>query len=157
MACVLFPNQRERKIAVSEVISLMESLTLPWDQNSTQKPVPEMQKRQTTYHKIQEMVPLQGKIKEDKRIRIKDFTKKDSIDHQSTSIKDQSRPSSIGLAPSEAHAPIQHITTTIRHQFCIHSHRCLHLFIYIIHYINFCTYVGTTIKNTTSFTPSQLI
>ena len=28
MACVLFPNQRERKIAVSKVISLMESLTL---------------------------------------------------------------------------------------------------------------------------------
>ena len=49
MACVLFPNQRERKIALSEVISLMESLTLPLDQNSTQKPVPEMQERQTTY------------------------------------------------------------------------------------------------------------
>ena len=65
MACVLFPNQHERKIAVSEVISLMESLTLPWDQNSTQKPVPEMQKRQTTYHKIWEMVPVQEKIKED--------------------------------------------------------------------------------------------
>ena len=63
MACVLFPNQCERKIAVSEVISLMESLTLPWDQNSTQKPVPEMQERQTTDHKIQEMVPLQDKIK----------------------------------------------------------------------------------------------
>ena len=28
------------------------------DQNSTQKPVPEMRQRQTTYHKIQEMVPL---------------------------------------------------------------------------------------------------
>ena len=27
MACVLFPNQHERKIAVSEVISLMESDT----------------------------------------------------------------------------------------------------------------------------------
>ena len=65
MACVLFPNQHERKITVSEVISLMESLTLPWDRNSTQKPVQEMQKRQTTYRKIQEMVPLQEKIKED--------------------------------------------------------------------------------------------
>ena len=97
MACVLFPNQRKRKIAVSEVISLMESLTLPWDQNSTHKQVPETQKRQTTYRKIQDMVPLQGNIKEDKRIRIKDFTKKDNIDHQSTSIKDQSRPSSIGV------------------------------------------------------------
>ena len=63
MACVLLPNQRERKIAVSEVISLMESLTLPWDQNSTQKPVPEMQKRQTTYCKIKEMVAVQEKIK----------------------------------------------------------------------------------------------
>ena len=71
MACVLFPNQRERKITVSEVISLMESLTLPWDQNFTQKPVPETQERQMTYRKIQEMVPLQDKIKEDKRIRIK--------------------------------------------------------------------------------------
>ena len=76
MACVLFPNQCERKIAVSEVINLMESLTLPWDQNSTQKPVPETQKRQTTYRKIQERVPLQEKIKEDNRIRIKDFTKR---------------------------------------------------------------------------------
>ena len=66
MACVLFPNQHERKIAVSEVISLMESLTLPWDQNSTQKPVPEMQKRQTTYRKMQEMVPLQEKKKKKK-------------------------------------------------------------------------------------------
>ena len=63
MACVLFPNQHERKIAVSEVISLMESLTLPWDQNSTQKLVPETQKRQTTYRKIQEMVPLQERLK----------------------------------------------------------------------------------------------
>ena len=89
MACVLFPNQRERKIAISEVISLMESLTLPWDQNSTQKPVPETQERQTTYRKIQEMVPLQDKIKEDKRIRIKDFNK-DNADHQSTSISNQS-------------------------------------------------------------------
>ena len=70
MACVLFPNQRERKIAVSEVISLMESLTLPWDQNSTQKLVPEMQERQTTYRKIQEMVPLQEKIK--RRLKDKD-------------------------------------------------------------------------------------
>ena len=60
MACVLFPNQRERKITISEVISLMESLTLPWDQNSTQKPVPETQERQTTYHKIQEMVSTAG-------------------------------------------------------------------------------------------------
>ena len=65
MACVLFPNKCERKIAVSEVISLMESLRLPWDQNSTVKPVPEMQKRQTTYRKIREMVPVQEKIKED--------------------------------------------------------------------------------------------
>ena len=73
MACVLFPNQRERKIAVSEVISLMESLTLPWDQNSIQKPVLEMQERQTTYHKIQEMVPLQDKIKD---------SDKDNVNHQ---------------------------------------------------------------------------
>ena len=65
MTCVLFPNQHERKITVSEVISLMESLTLQWDQNSTQKLVPETQKRQMTYHKIKEMVPLQEKIKED--------------------------------------------------------------------------------------------
>ena len=86
---MLFPNQRERKIIVSKVISLMESLTLPWDQNSIQKLVPEMQERQTTYHKIQEMVPLQDKIKEDKRIRIKDFNK-DNVDHQSTSIGNQS-------------------------------------------------------------------
>ena len=70
MACVLFPNQCERKITVSEVISLMESLTLPWDQNSTQKPVPEMQERQMTYRKIQEMVPLQEKIK--RRLKDKD-------------------------------------------------------------------------------------
>ena len=90
MACVLFPNQRERKIAVSEVISQMESLTLPWDQNSTQEPVPEMQKRQMTYRKIQEMVPLQEKIKG--RLKDKDqrLYKGDSVDHQSTSIKDQS-------------------------------------------------------------------
>ena len=90
MACVLFPNQCERKIAVSEVISLMESLTLPWDQNSTQKPVPEMQERQTTYHKIQEMVPLQEKVK--RRLKDKDqrLYKVDSVDHQSTQIKDQS-------------------------------------------------------------------
>ena len=84
MACVL-SNQHERKIAASEVISLMESLTLPWDQNSTQKPVPEMQERKMTYHKIQDMVPLQDKIKEDKRIRIKD-SNKDNVDHQSTLI-----------------------------------------------------------------------
>ena len=90
MACVLFPNQHERKIAVSEVISLLESLTLPWDQNSTQKPVPEMQKRQMTYRKIQEMVPLQEKIK--RRLKDKDqrLYKGDSVDHQSMSIKDQS-------------------------------------------------------------------
>ena len=89
MACVLFPNQRERKITVSEVISLMESPTLPWDQNSIQKPVPEMQERQMTYCKIQEMVPLQDKIKEDERIRIKD-SNKDSVKHQSMLIGNQS-------------------------------------------------------------------
>ena len=89
MTCVLFPNQCERKIAISKVISLMESLTLPWDQNSTQKPVSEMQERQTTYHKIQDMVPLQDKIKEGERIRIKDFNK-DNVNHQSTPIGNQS-------------------------------------------------------------------
>ena len=89
MACVLFPNQHERKIAISEVISLMESLTLLWDQNSTLKPVPEMQEREMTYHKIQEMVPLQDEIKEDKRIRIKDFNK-DNVNHQSALIGNQS-------------------------------------------------------------------
>ena len=89
MACVLFPNQRERKITISEVISLMKSLTLPWDQNSTQKLVPEMEKRQMTYHKIQEMVPLQDKIKEDERIRIKNFNK-DNANHQSMLIGNQS-------------------------------------------------------------------
>ena len=89
MACVLFPNQRERRIAVSEVISLMESPILQWDQNSTQKPVPEMQERQTTYRKIQEMVPLQDKIKEDERIRIKD-SNKDKVNHQSMLIGNQS-------------------------------------------------------------------
>ena len=89
MACVLFPNQRERKIAVSEVISLMESLTLPWDQSSTQKLVLEIQERQMTYCKIQEMVPLQDKIKEDKRIRIKD-SNKDNVNHQSSLIGNQS-------------------------------------------------------------------
>ena len=89
MACALFPNQHERKIIVSEVISLMESLTLPWDQNSIQKPVLEMQERQTTYRKIQEMVPLQDKIKEDERIRIKD-SNKDNVNHQSTLIGNQS-------------------------------------------------------------------
>ena len=88
MVCVLFPIQRERKIAVSEVISLMESLTLPWDQNSTQRPVPETQERQTTYRKIQDMVPLQDRIK-DKRIRIKD-SNKDNINHQSMLIGNQS-------------------------------------------------------------------
>ena len=80
MACVLFPNQHERRITISEVISLMESPILRWDQNSTQKPVPEMQERQTTYRKIQEMVPLQDKIKEDERIRIKD-SNKDKVNH----------------------------------------------------------------------------
>ena len=97
MACVLFPNQHEIKIAISEVISLMESLTLPWDQNSTQKPVPETQERQMTYRKIQEMVPLQEKIK--RRLKDKDqrLYKGDSVDHQSTQIKDQSRPSSTGV------------------------------------------------------------
>ena len=89
MACVLFPNLHERKITVSEVISLMESLTLLWDQNSTQKPVLEMQEWQMTYCKIQDMVPLQDKIKEDKRIRIKD-SNKDNVNHQSTSIGNQS-------------------------------------------------------------------
>ena len=89
MACVLFPNRCKRKIAISKVISLMESLTLPWDQNSTQKPVPEMQERQMTYCKIQEMVPLQDKIIEDKRIRIKDFNK-DDVNHQSALIGNQS-------------------------------------------------------------------
>ena len=90
MGCVLFPNQHERKITVSKVISLMESLTLLWDQNSTQKLVLEMQERQTPYYcKIQDMVPLQDKIKEDKRIRIKDFSK-DNVDHQSMSIGNQS-------------------------------------------------------------------
>ena len=89
MACVLFPNQHERKIAVSEVISLLESLTLLWDQNSTQKPVPETQERKMTYRKIQDMVPLQDKIREDKTIRIKD-SNKDNISHQSTLIGNQS-------------------------------------------------------------------
>ena len=89
MACVLFPNRHERKIAISEVISLMESPILQWDQNSIQKLVPEMQERQTTYHKIQEIVPLQDKIKEHKRIRIKD-SNKDNVNHQSTLIGNQS-------------------------------------------------------------------
>ena len=89
MACVLFPNQHERKITTSKVISLMESPTLPWDQNSIQKLVPEMQEKQTTYHKIQEMVPLQDKIEEDERIRIKD-SNKDNVNHQSTSTGNQS-------------------------------------------------------------------
>ena len=79
MACVLFPNQHERKITVSKVISIMESPTLPWDQNSIQKPVPEMQ----------EMVSLQDKIKEDERIRIKD-SNKDNVNHQSMFIGNQS-------------------------------------------------------------------
>ena len=89
MACVLFPNQRERMITISEVISLMESPILRWDQNSIQKPVPEMQERHTTYRKIQEMVPLQDKIKEDERIRIKD-SNKDKVNHQSMLIGNQS-------------------------------------------------------------------
>ena len=89
MACVLFPNQHKRRIAVSEVISLMESPILRWDQNSTQKLVSEMQERQTTYRKIQKMVPLQDWIKEDERIRIKD-SNKDKVNHQSTLIGNQS-------------------------------------------------------------------
>ena len=89
MACVLFPNQHERRITIGKVISLMESLTLPWDQNSIQKPVSETEERQTTYRKIQEMVPLQDKIKEDERIRIKD-SNKDNVNHQSTLIGNQS-------------------------------------------------------------------
>ena len=89
MACVLFPNQHKRRIAISEVISLMESLTLQWDQNSIQKLVPETQERHTTYHKIQEMVPLQDKIKEDERIRIKD-SNKDKVNYQLTLIGNQS-------------------------------------------------------------------
>ena len=89
MACVLLPNQHERKITISEVISLMESPILRWDQNSIQKPVPEMQERQMIYCKIQEMVPLQDKIKEDKRIRIKD-SNKDNVNHQSMLIENQS-------------------------------------------------------------------
>ena len=89
MACVLFPNQHERRIAVSEVISLMESLILRWDQNSIQKPVPEMQERHTTYCKILEIVPLQDKIKEDEGIRIKD-SNKDKVNYQSMLIENQS-------------------------------------------------------------------
>ena len=89
MAFMLFPNQHERRIALSEVISLMESPILQWDQSSIQKLVPEMQERQTTYRKIQEMVPLQDKIKEDERIRIKD-SNKDKVNHQSTLIWNQS-------------------------------------------------------------------
>ena len=89
MACVLFPNQCKRRIAVSEVISLMESPILQWDQNSIQKPVPEMQERHMTYRKIQEMVPLQDKIKEDERIRIKD-SNEDKVNYQSTLIGNQS-------------------------------------------------------------------
>ena len=89
MACVLFPNQCERRIAVSKVISLMESLILQWDQNSIQKPVLETQERHTTYRKIQEMVPLQDKIKEDERIRNKD-SNKDKVNYQSMLIGNQS-------------------------------------------------------------------
>ena len=89
MACVLFPNQCERRIAVSEVISLMESPILRWDQNSIQKQVPEMQERYTTYRKIQEKVPLQDKIKEDERIRIKD-SNMDKVNYQSMLIENQS-------------------------------------------------------------------
>ena len=89
MACVLLPNQHERRIAVSEVISLMQSPILLWDQNSTQKLVPEIQERQTAYRNIQEMVPLQDKIKEDERIRIKD-SNKDKVNHQSMLIGNQS-------------------------------------------------------------------
>ena len=89
MACVLFPNQCKRRITVNEVISQMESPILQLDQNSIQEPVPEMQERQTTYCKIQEMVPLQDKIKEDERIRIKD-SNKDKVNHQSMLIGNQS-------------------------------------------------------------------
>ena len=89
MACVLFPNKCERRITVSKVISLMESLILQWDQNSIQKLVPEMQERQMTYRKIQKMVPLQDKIREDERIRIKD-SNKDKANHQSMLIGNQS-------------------------------------------------------------------
>ena len=67
----------------------MESPILRWDQNSIQKPVLEMQERQTTYRKIQEMVPLQDKIKEDERIRIKD-SNNGKVNHQSTLIGNQS-------------------------------------------------------------------
>ena len=89
MACMLFPNQHERRIAISEVISLMESPILRWDQNSIQKLVLEMQERHTTYRKIKEMVPLQDKIKEDERIRIKD-SNKDKVNNQSMLIGNQS-------------------------------------------------------------------
>ena len=89
MACVLFPNQHERRIAISKVISLMESPTLRWDQNSIQKPVLETQERQMTYCKIQEMVPLQDKIQEIERIRIKD-SNKDKVNHQSMLVENQS-------------------------------------------------------------------
>ena len=89
MACVLFPNQHKKRIAVNEVISLIESPILRWDQNSIQKPVPETQERPMTYRKIQEMVPLQDKIKEDERIRIKD-SNKDKANHQSMLTGNQS-------------------------------------------------------------------
>ena len=42
-----------------------------------------------TYRKIQEMVPLQDKFKEDKRIRIKD-SNKDKVNYQSMLIENQS-------------------------------------------------------------------
>ena len=42
-----------------------------------------------TYCKIQEMVPLQDKITEDERIRIKD-SNKDKVNYQSTLIENQS-------------------------------------------------------------------
>ena len=86
--CVI-PQPARKKDRRNEVISLMESPILPWDQNSIQKLVPEMQERQTTYRKIQEIVPLQDKIKEDERIRIKD-SNKDKVNHQSTLIGNQS-------------------------------------------------------------------
>ena len=89
MACVLFPNQHERRIVVSKVISIMECPILRWDQNSIQKPVLEMQERHMTYCKIQEMVPLQDKIKEDERISIKD-SNKDKVNYQSMLIGNQS-------------------------------------------------------------------
>ena len=94
-----------------------ESPILQWDQNSIQKPVLEMQERHTTYRKIQEMVPLQDKIKEDERIRNKD-SNKDKVNYQSMLIGNQSFSSSIGVNwhPLKPHMPIQQATTIIRYQ-----------------------------------------